>query len=65
MSSDEAERVQPLRLAIRTVRPGDTVEKLARRMPVGERAVQTFRVLNGLAPGEALTPGRKVKVVIE
>jgi len=47
------------------VRPGDTPEKLARRMAVEEHALETFRVLNGLAAGEALTPGRKVKLVVD
>jgi predicted Zn-dependent protease len=65
MSSEEAAKVQPLHLAIWTVRPGDTAEKLARRMAPGERTLDTFRVLNGLSPGEALAPGRKVKLVVE
>jgi predicted Zn-dependent protease len=65
MTVDEAAKVQPLHLAIRTVRPGDTQEKLARRMAVSERALETFRLLNGLAPADALTPGRKVKLVVE
>lgn len=65
MSLEEAAKVQPLHLAIATVRPGDTAEKLARRMAVPDHALETFRVLNGLAPDEALQPGRKVKLVIE
>jgi predicted Zn-dependent protease len=65
MTVDEAAKVQPLHLTVRTVRPGDTQEKLARRMAVGERALETFRVLNGLAPGDALVPGRKVKLVVD
>jgi predicted Zn-dependent protease len=65
MSLEEAAKVQPLHLAIATVRPGDTPEKLARRMAVPDHALETFRVVNGLAPDEALQPGRKVKLVIE
>jgi predicted Zn-dependent protease len=65
MTVEEAAKVQPLHLAVRAVQPGDTVEKLAKRMAVGERAFETFRVLNGLSPGEPLAPGRKVKLVVE
>jgi predicted Zn-dependent protease len=65
MSVEEAEKVQPLHIAIWTVRPGETVEKLAKRMAVGEHALQAFQVLNGLAPGEPLQPGRKVKIVVD
>ena len=45
-----------------TVRPGDTAESLAAKMAGGER-LERFRMLNGLQPGETLTPGRRVKVL--
>ncbi len=38
---------------------------LARRMAVSEHALETFRTINGLSPGEALAPGRKVKLIVE
>jgi predicted Zn-dependent protease len=50
---------------VATVAPGDTVEKLAGRMAVTDRAVERFRVLNGLEPGEKLRPGSEVKIVVE
>jgi len=65
MTIEEAAKVQPLHLKVRTVQPGDTAEKLAKRMAHSERALETFRVLNGLSAGEALAPGRKVKLVVE
>lgn len=65
MSLEEAAKVQPLHLAIVTVRPGDTAEKLARRMTVSEHALETFRTINGLSAGEPLAPGRKVKLIVE
>jgi predicted Zn-dependent protease len=65
MAVEEAAKVQPLHIAVWTVRPGDTAEKLAKRMAPSEHALETFRVLNGLAAGEALVPGRKVKLVVE
>ena len=46
-----------------TVAPGETVERLASRMAIADRAVERFRVLNGLAPGA--NPGDQVKIVVE
>jgi predicted Zn-dependent protease len=65
MSLAEIEQAKPLRLQIVTVAPGDTVEKLATRMATADRAVDRFRVLNGLEPGERLKPGGEVKIVVE
>jgi predicted Zn-dependent protease len=65
MSLAEIEDAKPLRLQIVTVGPGDTVEKLASRMAVADRAVDRFRVLNGLDPGDRLKPGSSVKIVVE
>jgi predicted Zn-dependent protease len=52
-------------VTITTVAPGDTVEKLASRMVVPDRAVERFRVLNGLGPADKLKPGSQVKIVVE
>jgi predicted Zn-dependent protease len=60
----EIDQIKPLRLRIETVKPGDTVERLARRMGV-DHAVQQFRVLNGLGPKEQPKPGDLVKLVME
>jgi predicted Zn-dependent protease len=65
MSIAETEQAKPLRLRIVTVNPGDTVEKLAGRMAVADRALDRFRVLNGLDPGDKLKLGSEVKVVVE
>jgi predicted Zn-dependent protease len=65
MSLAEIEQAKPLRLQIVTVAPGDTVDKLASRMAVADRATDRFRVLNGLEPGDRLKPGSKVKIVVE
>jgi len=32
---------------------------------VPDKALETFRVLNGLSPSDKLTPGTKVKIVVE
>ena len=65
MSLAEIEDAKPLHLKIVTVAPGDTVEKLASRMAVADRAVERFRVLNGLDPGDKLKPGTEAKIVVE
>ena len=65
MSLAEIEDAKPLRLQVVTVRPGDTVEKLAGRMAVGDRQIERFRVLNGLEAGARLKLGSEVKIVVE
>jgi len=65
LSLAEAQQAKPLRLKIVTVKPGDTVEKLASRMAMIDRQVERFRVLNGLSPGERLKVGSLVKIVVE
>jgi predicted Zn-dependent protease len=47
------------------VSAGDTQERLARKMAGTDRPLETFRVLNGLSPAAKLTPGEKVKLVVE
>lgn len=52
-------------LAVVTVRNGDTVESLAGRMSASGDRPALFRMLNNIGPGEALSPGRRVKLVVE
>ena len=59
----EADALQPLRLGIAQVRPGDTAESLAQRMAVPDRKVERFRVLNALDDSYTLAPGDRVKLV--
>ena len=65
MTLAESQAAKPLRIKIVTVEPGDTVERLARRMAVADRPVERFRILNGLAPGDRVSPGDQVKIVVE
>ncbi|HXW48348.1 MAG TPA: Zn-dependent protease, partial [Xanthobacteraceae bacterium] len=65
MTIAETEQAKPLRLRVVTVAPGDTVEKLAGKMAGGDRALERFRVLNGLDLGDKLKPGSEVKIVVE
>jgi len=53
----------PMRLAVATVRTGETADAISARM-AGDRRLERFLMLNGLRPGEPLSPGRRVKVVV-
>jgi predicted Zn-dependent protease len=65
LTQAEAQQAKPLRIKIVTVKAGDTVEGLARRMALIDRQVERFRVLNGLEPGDRLKAGEQVKIVVE
>ncbi len=65
MSPSEIAEARPLRIKVVKVAPGDTVEKLASRMAVSDLALERFRVLNGLNPGDRLQAGSEVKIVVE
>ncbi|MGD9766283.1 MAG: M48 family metalloprotease [Pseudolabrys sp.] len=64
MSLKEIRETRPLRIKILTVKAGDTIESLARRMALHNPA-DRFRVINGIEPGQALKPGEPVKIVVE
>ena len=63
LSAGEAARLKPQRLDVVTVRAGDTVESLAARMNFDDFALDRFRVLNGLEPGDRVRAGDRVKIV--
>jgi len=65
MTLKESEQVKPLHLKIVTVGASDTADKLAHRMATADHSLDRFRVLNGLGPHDRLTPGEKVKIVVE
>jgi predicted Zn-dependent protease len=62
---NEANEARPLRIRMVKVARGDTVDRLARRMAVPDRAIERFLVLNGLTRNAALKPGDYVKLVVE
>lgn len=64
MTAAEIKQARPLRLKIVTVGPNDTIASLSGRMPV-DRAAERFRVLNGLDAGRNISPGDKVKIIVE
>jgi predicted Zn-dependent protease len=57
--------VRPLRLQLVTAGQDDTVESLAGRMLVANRAVERFLVLNGLERGARAKPGERYKIIAE
>jgi predicted Zn-dependent protease len=50
-------------LRVVPARPGDSVSGYAARLPFQEKAEERFRVINGLAPGQALQAGQLLKVI--
>src|SRR3954462_9118784 len=65
MTEAEVRQARPLRLRVVNVQYGDTPERLAARMPLVDRPLERFLIINGLSQGDALKPGDKVKVVTE
>lgn len=64
VSTQEAAQVVPRVLDVITVRSGDTVSSLSRRMAYPTAQEERFRVLNGLGSNDQLQAGQKVKIVI-
>ena len=62
-SASEAVAVRARRIAVVTVKPGDTLQSLAARMAYAGSAMERFLVLNGLDATSRLEPGQKVKIV--
>jgi len=65
LTDAEKAELQPLRIRIAEVKPGDTLATLAARMKTGKNSLRWFQVLNGLAPGELPVAGSKVKLVLD
>ncbi len=64
LPQDEARRARQQRIRVIQVRPGETVESIARRMDFDNLRVERFRALNGLTPGDQLRPGQRVKIIV-
>ena len=65
LGAAEAAALRPQTLRIVTVGPGDTVEKLAQRMPFADYRLERFEVLNGISRADPLRVGQKLKLVVE
>ena len=56
ISSAEAAALQPLRIKVVRVGPGDTSRRLADKFPFEAFRLRWFEILNGLSPGPTETP---------
>ena len=64
ISNTEAGQIKPRRIAVVTVKSGDTVESLSQRMAYDNAKLERFMVLNGLDGNARLVAGQKVKLVV-
>lgn len=63
ISAAEAAEIKPRKLAVVTVRAGDTVRSLASRMAYTDAPLDRFLVLNGLSANSQVVAGQKVKLI--
>jgi len=63
LSPGEAGRLQPRRIRMETVRPGQEAADFINRMPDEPYAEELFRIINDIPPGTPLQPGWMVKVI--
>lgn len=64
INATEAAAVKPRKLSVVTVKSGDTLQTMAKRMAFTDKPLERFLVLNGLAASSRLTAGQKVKLVV-
>ena len=64
VTASEAANVIPRRIEVVTVRSGDTIQSLSRRMAYTNGQEARFRVLNSLDSNAQLRAGQKVKLVV-
>lgn len=65
LSDAEAARVRALKIAVVTVGADDSVDSLVSRMALNGDADQLFRIINAIPPGGTVTPGQKVKLIVD
>jgi predicted Zn-dependent protease len=65
LTAAQAAALKPLRVRVVSVKKGDTVSVLAKRMAFDSHAAERFRVLNGLPPGAEFVSSRRVKIITE
>lgn len=63
LSAKEAAAIKPRRVDVVTVKAGDTVQSLSRRMAYSDYPLERFLTINGLSANATLRPGEKVKIV--
>ena len=63
LSEAEAGAFRGQRVRVITVGPGDTIAAIAARMPFADHRVERLRALNGMAPGQRLRSGQRLKII--
>ncbi len=63
ISASEATAIRPRKLAVVTVKKGDTLQSLSARMAYTDNQMDRFLVLNALSSTSTLLAGQKVKLV--
>jgi predicted Zn-dependent protease len=63
MTAEDDRAARPRYLRVVTVKPGETMQTLARRMAYTDAPLRRFQVLNRLDEGDAVRAGDKVKIV--
>jgi predicted Zn-dependent protease len=63
LSAQDAAAIRPRRVQVLTVKSGDTVQSLARRMAYADYPLERFLTINALSANATLRPGQRVKIV--
>lgn len=63
LTAQDAAAIKPRRVAVVTVKAGDTVQSLAKRMAYSDLQMDRFLTINALNANAALRPGQKVKII--
>lgn len=63
LTAGEAAAIKPRRVAVITVKQGDTVQSLSRRMAYADFQQERFLTINALTAQSGLRPGQRVKIV--
>lgn len=64
LSAQEAAAIKSRRVQVVTVKAGDTVQSLAKRMAYSDYPLERFLTLNALTAQSVLRPGQRVKIVV-
>lgn len=63
LSETEAAALKPQRIRIATAAEGDTVARLSARTSLADNAAERLSIMNGIAAGADIEPGRPIKLV--
>ena len=63
LSAQDAAAIKPRRVQIVTVKSGDTVKSLTKRMAYSDYPLERFLTINAFTANAALRPGQRVKIV--